>query len=178
MRRALTAALLMFLIGAYVASADGSETKKASPLDFLRADALQVNIVARVIEPNHQTVWHMESTKVTISGRAVQVRLEGDNVLVLAHLIPYLNNDNTILLVALGQIWTPTADNKGFKYYSTMKSLPITPGEKVIFFPFGMAVDQKANVYNLELQIQVTPYSVANKSSSATPPDPPDPGGK
>lgn len=157
---------LLFLLlnhGAYLA-ADGN----TDPLKYLKDDALSVNVVARIMDSGHETIWNMSSTKVTISGRAVQVRLEGDNVLVLANLIPYLNPDNSILLVALGQIWVPTADRKGYKYYSTMKSLPITPGEKVFFFPFGMAVDQKANVYTLELEIQVTRYTALNGAQKSS----------
>lgn len=167
MRRLLPPVLLLLLAHLSFLYADGSGGKQ-DPLQYLKNEALAVKIVARIIEPNHITVWHMDSTKITISGRAVEVRLEGDNILVLAHLIPYLNRDNTILLVALGQVWAPAANQKGFRYYSTMKSLPITPGEKVIFFPFGTAVDQKSNVYNLELEIQVTPYADLGKSQSTT----------
>jgi hypothetical protein len=154
--------LLLLLSHAPFLAADG----ETNPLDFLKGEALAVNIVARVMESGHVSVWNMESRKITISGRGVQIRLEGDNVLVLAHLIPYLNDDNSILLVALGQVWAPAADRKGYKYYSTMKSLPVTPGEKVFFFPFGMAVDQKANVYTVELEIQVVPYSTSQKNTT------------
>jgi hypothetical protein len=154
--------LLLLLAHAPFVSADG----EANPLDLLKGEALAVNIVARVMQSGHVTVWNMESRKITISGRGVQIRLEGDNVLVLAHLIPYINDDKSILLVALGQVWAPAADRKGYKYYSTMKSLPITPGEKVFFFPFGMAVDQKSNVYTVELEIQVVPYSTIKNNST------------
>lgn len=158
----LSPVLLLLLAHAPSLAADG----ETNPLDLVKGEALSVNIVARVMESGHVTVWNMESRKVTISGRGVQVRLEGDNVLVLAHLIPYLNQDHSILLVALGQVWAPAADKKGYKYYSTMKSLPITPGEKVFFFPFGMAVDQKSNVYTVELEIQVMPYSTSKANST------------
>ncbi|HUX22305.1 MAG TPA: hypothetical protein VMW69_13770 [Spirochaetia bacterium] len=154
--------LLLLLSHAPFLAADG----ETNPLDLLKGEALAVNIVARVMESGHVSVWNMESRKITISGRGVQIRLEGDNVLVLAHLIPYLNDDNSILLVALGQVWAPAADRKGYKYYSTMKSLPVTAGEKVFFFPFGMAVDQKANVYTIELEIQVVPYSTSQKNTT------------
>lgn len=161
MLKFLSPALLLLLSHAPNLAADGNP----GPLQFLKGQALAINIVARVMEPGHVTVWNMESRKITISGRGVQVRLEGDNVLVLAHLIPYVNSDHTILLVALGQVWAPAQDRKGYKYYSTMKSLPINPGEKVFFFPFGMAVDQKSNVYTVELEIQVVPYSTSAKNS-------------
>ena len=155
--------VLLILSHAATVEADGN----SNPLEYLKDDALAVNVVARVMDSGHETVWNMESRKITISGRAVQIRLEGDNILVLAHLIPYLNRDNTIVLVALGQVWAPAEDRKGYKYYSTMKSLPVTPGEKVFFFPFGMAVDQKANVYTLELEIQVVPYTELQRGKSA-----------
>lgn len=162
MIRFLAPALLLLLSHGPYLAADGN----SNPLDLVKGQALTVNVVARVMQSGHVTVWNMESRKITISGRAVQVRLEGDNVLVVAHLIPYLSTDHTILLVALGQVWAPAQNQKGYKYYSTMKSLPITPGEKVFFFPFGMAVDQKSNVYTVELEIQVAPYSTSGGKSA------------
>jgi hypothetical protein len=155
--------LLLLLSHTAFLFADGG----ANPLALLKGEALAVNIVVRVMKSGRVTVWNMKSRKITVSGRGVQIRLEGDNVLVLAHLIPYLNDhDNSILLVALGQVWAPAADRKGYTYYSTMKSLPITPGEKVFFFPFGMAVDQKSNVYTVELEIQIVPYSTSKTNTT------------
>lgn len=128
-------------------------------LRYLEENALSMHIVARVKEPGMEELWTTESKKVTVSGRAVQVRLSGENVIIFAELIPYMNSDRTILLVARGEVWAQDSASEGVKYYSTMKSLPVSPGESVIFFPLGRAMDQQRNIYTIELEISVIPYS-------------------
>jgi hypothetical protein len=130
-----------------------------SIFDYLEDNALSVHIEARVTMPGESQVWRTESKNVTISGRAVAVKLTGENIIIFADIIPYVNEDRTILLVAKGEVWTQTDHSSGVKYYSTMKSLPVKPGESVIFFPLGRAMDQKQNVYTIELEISVVPYS-------------------
>jgi hypothetical protein len=117
-----------------------------------------VHILARVVEPDKEDVWLTESRKVTISGRAVQVKLSGENLVIFADIIPYMNADRTILLVAKGQVWAQEEMEEGVKYYSTMKSLPVESGESVLFFPLGRAMDQQQNIYSIELEITVVPY--------------------
>lgn len=128
-------------------------------LHYLQENALSVYIAASVSEPNNKNVWHTESKKVTISGRAVQVKLTGENVIIFADIIPYMNEDRTILLVAKGEVWAQSEASSGVRYYSTMKSLPVRPGEPVIFFPLGRAMDQKQNIYTIQLEISVVPYT-------------------
>jgi hypothetical protein len=127
-------------------------------LRYLRDNALSVHILARVVEPDKEDVWLTESRKVTISGRAVQVKLSGENLVIFADIIPYMNADRTILLVAKGQVWAQEEMEEGVKYYSTMKSLPVESGESVLFFPLGRAMDQQQNIYSIELEITVVPY--------------------
>ncbi len=138
---------------------DGLSDKSDELLHYLRENALSVNIVARVTEPGAENIWRTESKKVTISGRAVQVRLSGENLIIFADIIPYMNEDRTILLVAKGEVWAQSDSSSGVKYYSTMKSLPVRAGESVIFFPLGRAMDQQQNIYTIELEISVIPYT-------------------
>lgn len=128
-------------------------------LQYLEENAINVHIEARVTSPGQSQVWRTESRNVTISGRAVEVKLTGENVIIFADIIPYVNQDRTILLVAKGEVWTQADPAAGVKYYSTMKSLPVRPGESVIFFPLGRAMDQEQNVYNIELEISVILYT-------------------
>lgn len=137
----------------------GMVRESAELLRYLRENALSVHITARVTEPGAENIWLTESKKVTISGRGVQVRLSGENLIVFADIIPYMNDDNTILLVAKGEVWAQADSASGVKYYSTMKSLPVQPGESVIFFPLGRAMDQQQNIYTIELEISVIPYT-------------------
>jgi hypothetical protein len=97
-----------------------------------------------------------------IEGKKLSVNLNtrilgGENeTVIIADITPYFNPDNTIFLVAKGEIFlSDSDDSEEVKYYTTLKSLPVDVGEKVIFFPLGMAYDSKSNFYVIEMEIQV-----------------------
>lgn len=123
-------------------------------VDYLTQKELIVSLSTRIIEGEQQTVWKMENTKLTPSGHAVHLKMSGENLVIFAQITPYFQTDETILLVAKGEVFISSAE-KGLKYFSTLKSLPVSLGEKVIFFPLGMAADSKRNLYYIELEIQV-----------------------
>ena len=148
---------LILSISAFVPQAKAQDLYDT--LEYLMDKALSVRIVTRVYESDEVSVWNMESVQLTVSGRAVKVVLENKNhILLTAYITPYLSSDDTILLVAYGEVTFPNLEENGKSYYSSMKSVPIKPGEKVIFFPLGVAVDSDTNIYTLELEIQVQPY--------------------
>lgn len=127
-------------------------------LRYLQEKALEVEIHARLIGKDHENIWNTKSRKVTVSGKSVSITLEGENLTVSAHLIPFLNESGSIFLVAKGEVWVQQSPDQEKKYYSTVKSLPIKPGESVIFFPTGVLMDtEENNVYTIELEIQVEP---------------------
>jgi hypothetical protein len=127
-------------------------------LRYLQDKALEIEIHARLIGKDRESIWNTKSRKVTVSGKSVSITLEGENLTVSAHLIPFLNEGGSIFLVAKGEVWVQQSPNEEKKYYSTVKSLPIKPGESVIFFPTGVLMDtEENNVYTIELEIQVEP---------------------
>jgi len=132
-------------------------------LELFGDDALQVRIDARVVEDGKRTVWNMELTRVTISGRSVHVRLDGDNIVVRAQFTPYRDNDS-LLLVAQGQTWLREAEGKDLRYETAFETLPVDLGETVVFYPLGqenVQMDLETQEYgwvNLELEITVIPY--------------------
>jgi hypothetical protein len=127
-------------------------------LEYVQKDAVSVDISARITGEEGQNVWNTESRRLTVSGRSVTVSLDGDNIRVVAHIIPFLNDDNSILLVAKGEVWIHSDTDEETEYYSTMKSLPVKAGESIMFFPVGVAVDVDKNVYSIEMEIRVSPY--------------------
>ncbi len=129
-----------------------------SNLKFLEDKTFTVNISIRLISEEQVNIWNTESSKITISGRAVNVKLYGEDILINADITPYLKEDNTILLVAQGEFWISSREEEGVNYYTTMQSLPVESGEKIIFFPLGLALDSESNIYTIELEIQVMPY--------------------
>ena len=150
--RRLVAGLSLCLIAVVNLSAQATE----DALKYIEGKKLSVNLNTRILGTENETVWHMESSKLTISGEAVSVKLKGENLVVIANITPYLNTDNTIFLVAKGEIFlADREDSEEVKYYTTLQSLPIENGEKVVFFPLGMAYDSNSNFYSMEMEIQV-----------------------
>jgi hypothetical protein len=131
-------------------------------LRLVQENAFKININARVIENNSVSVWNMEVSRLTISGKTVNVKLTDDDIIVIAHITPYVENDETITLVAQGQVYLANPDSKNVQYMSTVKSLPVSLGERVMFYPLGYSVDEPVNKFIIELEIQVLPYQAEN----------------
>ena len=157
----------VFIVFAGLAVMLAAEAAVADDVDELfelfGEDALHVSIDARVVENGERTVWNMKLTRVTISGRSVQVRLDGENIVVRAQFTPYRNNES-LLLVAQGQTWLRVADSDELRYETAFETVPIELGETVVFYPLGqenvtMDLDTKRyGTINLELEITVIPY--------------------
>ena len=148
-----------------VAGAHAQETA-ADPneaLQQLLSRALSVTISARVLPTDAQgdtPIWNAASTKLTIPGRSIKVRLDGDNVRIYLICTPYLQENGEVLLVAQGQVWLTQPTDKEVKYSSTFYSIPLSFGEKVLFFPLGLSnvEEQNKDFYNIELEIKIVPY--------------------
>jgi len=159
MRRARPALGLLFLLSATGLAA----VELDDILQALLDQALTVNITARVVENDQETVQSYQLTRVTISGRAVRLRLEGGNLTVIAEFTPY-EDDDGILLVAEGQILLRTPDDEEVKYVTSMRSVPLAVGEKVVFYPLGRTTfdmdleSGQSGPLNIELEVDIVPY--------------------
>ena len=131
----------------------------------LADSAMGVHITARITQGSEQTVWNMDVTRVTISGRAVTVRLDGSNVTVVAKFTPYRDSQDSVLLVAQGQTWiSRDGTEEAVDYQTAFESMPIQLGESVVFLPLGdneltMDVETgESTTLNIELEVTVVPY--------------------
>lgn len=127
-------------------------------LEYLEDKAFTVHLVIRLLDANEVIVWDVEHTDVTVAGRALNVRLVGEDIVIDAFLTPFGSLESNLMIVAYGQLWFTGGPEEGVKYESFMKSLPVDPGERVIFFPLGVAVDADTNIYTIQLEIQLLPY--------------------
>jgi hypothetical protein len=150
--------LLLQGVALLPATAQEKPAPVENPLEYIRDKAVAVSIVTRVVGNDRVNIWKTRSERITVSGKSVNVILEGDELKVQAHIIPFVHEDGTILLIAKGEVWSGSGDAEDIEYYTTVRSLPIEPGESVIFFPVGLAVDSAEQVYTIELEIQVQPY--------------------
>ena len=128
-------------------------------LESLIDEALQLQITAKVLPPDQQPVWNSQSKKVTIPGRSVAVRLVGDNIRIDVVFTPYQEEGGTLLLVAQGQVWFSEAPNAKTTYLTTIQSIPVSWGEKVLFFPLGFSSElSNTSTFNIQLEVEIYPY--------------------
>jgi hypothetical protein len=119
--------------------------------------ALQLNIIARVLPPGAEQEWNMQSSKLTIPGRSIAVKLLGENIRIFVVLTPYWQENGKLLLVAQGEVLLSEMAEREVKYLSTVKSIPISLGEKVLFFPLGVSQELRKS-FNIELEIEILSY--------------------
>ena len=155
--------LLALAVAQTQAQAQDTEIDPKEALTQLLSKALTITISARVLPPETQEdapVWNAESTKLTIPGRAIKVRLDGDNVRIYLICTPYIQDNGEVLLLAQGQVWLSEPTDNEATYYSTFYSIPVSFGEKILFFPLGLAdaETQQKDFFNIELEIKIVPY--------------------
>jgi hypothetical protein len=138
-KRKSLVALSFFAFSLVQAGAQSQDMDLRDAVHELLSNALQINISARVLPPDEKPVWNVESSKLTIPGRSVRIRLDGDNVRIYLICTPYVRENGTVLLLAQGQVWLSEPPDKEIKYFSTFYSIPVSFGEKVLFFPLGLS---------------------------------------
>jgi len=119
--------------------------------------ALQLNIIARLLPPDAEQGWNMQSSKLTIPGRSIAVKLFGENIRIFIVLTPYWQENGKLLLVAQGEVLLSEMAESEVKYLSTVKSIPISLGEKVLFFPLGVP-ERLHKSFNIQLEIEILSY--------------------
>jgi hypothetical protein len=128
-------------------------------LDTLIDRILELQITAKVLPYDQQPVWNSQSKKVTIPGRSVAVRLVGDNIRIDVVFTPYQEESGSLLLVAQGQVWFSQAPNANTTYLTTIQSIPVAWGEKVLFFPLGFTSElADTSTFNIQLEVEIHPY--------------------
>jgi hypothetical protein len=159
--------VMPFLLALAVAQAQGQAqdvtTDPNEALQALLSKALSINISVRVLPPDTQSetpIWNAESTKLTLPGRSIKVRMDGDNVRIYLICTPYLQDNGEVLLLAQGQVWLTEPSDKEVKYSSAFYSIPVSFGKKVLFFPLGVSdADPSAkDFFNIEVEIKIVPY--------------------
>lgn len=151
--RRTTSVIILLLLG--IAGTHAVDIEDA--IELLQDRALVVQIIARVTENGRETVWNMELTEITISGRAVHLQLEGGGMTARAQFTPYASGQ-AITLVAQGQTWITNEDSTEVTYRSAFESLPVSFGESVLFFPLGERQPGYSGSLNIELEVRVEAF--------------------
>ncbi|MBN2552419.1 MAG: hypothetical protein JXB06_06600 [Spirochaetales bacterium] len=155
----LPALFLLCLVSAGAQDGDLERFFQDEDLESLIDKALQLQITAKVLPQDQQPVWNTQSKKITIPGRSVAVRLVGDNIRIDVVFTPYQEESGTLLLVAQGQVWFSEAPDAKTTYLTTIQSIPVSWGEKVLFFPLGFSKElANTQTFNIQLEVEIYPY--------------------
>jgi hypothetical protein len=159
-RGALIVPLLLALVARRAPAEDGAVDLREA-LRALLANALEVHVSARVLPSDETPIWNAESRKLTLPGRPIKVRLDGENARIDLICTPYTQESGEVLLLAQGQVWLSQTPESEVKYFNTFYSIPVTYGETVLFFPLGLSAagtPAGEGSFNIELEIKVVPY--------------------
>lgn len=104
--------------------------------EALLGEALAVSIVASIGVSSEAPAWQASDVKYTIPGSAVSVKMIGRDTVIVITVTPYRSKDGGLLLVAQGQVWYKEGD-AGLRYRTTVDTLSVRFGERVLFYPFG-----------------------------------------
>jgi hypothetical protein len=132
----------------------------------MRDRAVVLNIIARIVETNEEESWNSVSSKVTIPGKPVSIRMIGENIVITAQFTLYMQENGRNVLLAQGQIWIKDPE-KGIHYQSTMQTIPLEYGEQLYFFPLGKV--DSGNDTRIEIQLELNPYLAEAGNASAAP---------
>lgn len=162
MSRRLPAAVAAALACLVAGMAAADSHAPSSIEDALRSaldDQLEIKIGLSLTQPDQLTTWNTQQSELTISGRSVNVDVTGSNLRIHAVFTPYLDAADGLELVAQGQVWLDDGPETPARYLATYRSVPLSLGEKLLFFPLGVA-DVAAEV-TLKLEVEIVRYEPA-----------------
>ncbi|MCL2139206.1 MAG: hypothetical protein FWH41_06705 [Treponema sp.] len=110
-----------------------------------KARALIIDINAYIFDENQTEIWSTSCQETTISGRPVELKMVGANVVVVVQFTPYIRRNIQKHLVAQGQIWMKIPD-QGIQFNTSLKTIPFEFDEPILFFPLGQANEDTASI--------------------------------
>lgn len=139
--------------------------------EALKGKALTVSINAYVLQNGTTVAWQQQGLRYTVPGTPVAFRLVGSNVVIAIQVTPYENEKGGAILVTQGQVWVK-GEGGEISYRTTLESVLVRYGEKVLFFPLGRSPDGRAPIC---IELSVDHYNDLGKAApsalDATPRD-------
>ncbi len=106
----------------------------------LIGEALTVSIYASVSKTAEAPTWEARDIKYTIPGTSVSVKMIGKETAIVITITPYKDKKGGLMLVVQGQVWYKDGE-AGVGYRTTVDTLTVGFGERVLFYPFGAKIE-------------------------------------
>ena len=168
LRSPVTALLIVSAAGLAGAQAP-PQSMIESALRSVRDDQLEIKVGLSLTQTEPFTNWNTQQSELTIPGRAVNVEVNGSNLRIRAVFTPYLGEDGELELVAQGQVWLDDGPEAPTRYVATYRSVPLSLGEKLLFFPLGVA-EGVADEVTLKLEVEIVRYEPERSKVATTGP--------
>ena len=130
---------------------------EAINVDSTDSQVFNMNIDLKVQDgTSAQVVSDHKAHHQTVSGRPVTLNINGGNFKAAVRFTVYNMNADNLLLLTQSTIFFIKDGQR--RMLSTVKSIPIKAGEKVLFFPMGVLNDGEKSGYNCMLEMEVSRY--------------------
>jgi len=127
----------------------------------LMGRAVVMEIDARIKE-NGEVIWNETNKKNTIPGRPVEIKLIGENLVVVTRFTFIRNGSGgQKLLVAQGQVWTADPGG-GIRYRASVQTIPLEFDETIYYFPLGPSKPEESGS-SIEVMLKLRPYEENEK---------------
>jgi hypothetical protein len=101
--------------------------------------------------------WEVENVKYAAPGAPVGFKFVGPNIAIIVLITPYTRDDGKgATIVVQGQVWIKPA-SRGLVYHTSMDTLSVNYGERVVFYPVGLDATGKAPMF-----IEISIYKAAD----------------
>ena len=141
--------IFVFLTISTFAFAQSSDDEKVYPVV---EELYEIEVLLSLEQSNQLSIWYSKRSEETYLGQPVNVQIYGSNLRIDASFTPYKMKNEGLILVAQGQIWLSSNSNHPAQYVSTYRSMPISSGEKIFFYPLGISNEIKGEVI-VKLQV-------------------------
>lgn len=95
--------------------------------------------------------WSLPLRKTTVSGSPVEVRMMGPDLVALVLIVPFETGAAFLTLNVQAQVWHRLPDGS-LSYKSTIQTLELPIGERLMFFPLGIDARGEAPI-SLEIGV-------------------------
>ena len=135
-------------------------------LPRFRGRAVVMDIDARILD-NGEITWNETHQKTTIPGRPVEIKLVGENLVVVVRFTYIRNNSGgQKLLVAQGQIFMADPA-QGIRYQTSVQTIPLEFNETIYYFPLGSSnPEDGASTASIEVMLTLRPYEDSNEQGT------------